>query len=134
MDAIERRTATLITPRESGTYIGSPCHAPTKRAPMTSAYIIKQHERAGVFKLDELLSTAKVSTRTSRELRNVQTEERGVKVAIVDLKDVELYESIHRAMPREAEAEREKRARSSPPERQRLTAGEFYGEVAPLAP
>src|SRR5262249_32374055 len=40
-----------------------------------------------------------------------QTEPWGVKVSIVEIKDVELPQTMQRAMARQAEAEREKRAK-----------------------
>src|SRR5205807_1411523 len=40
-----------------------------------------------------------------------QTEPWGIKVSIVEVKDVELPQSMQRAMARQAEAEREKRAK-----------------------
>ncbi|HEY3111632.1 MAG TPA: SPFH domain-containing protein, partial [Chloroflexota bacterium] len=42
---------------------------------------------------------------------DTQTEPWGVKVSTVEVKDVELPESMQRAMARQAEAEREKRAK-----------------------
>ena len=46
-----------------------------------------------------------------REILDVQTEEWGVKVTVVELRDIQLPESMQRAMARQAEAEREKRAK-----------------------
>jgi regulator of protease activity HflC (stomatin/prohibitin superfamily) len=43
------------------------------------------------------------------------TEEWGVVVTLVELKDIQLPETMKRAMARQAEAEREKRAKISPP-------------------
>jgi regulator of protease activity HflC (stomatin/prohibitin superfamily) len=46
-----------------------------------------------------------------REILAVQTEAWGVVVTLVELKDIQLPESMKRAMARQAEAEREKRAK-----------------------
>ncbi|WP_430503062.1 SPFH domain-containing protein [Micromonospora trifolii] len=42
-----------------------------------------------------------------REILDVATAERGVVVTLVELKDIQLPESMNRAMARQAEAERE---------------------------
>ena len=46
-----------------------------------------------------------------QEIIDEQTEPWGVKVSVVEVKDVELPQSMQRAMARQAEAEREKRAK-----------------------
>lgn len=61
--------------------------------------------------LDELLSQR---DKVNAELQTVideQTEPRGVKVTAVEVKDVDLPQSMQRAMAMQAEAEREKRAK-----------------------
>src|SRR5207302_2292605 len=56
-----------------------------------------------------------------------QTEEWGVKVTLVELKDIQLPDSMQRAMARqpEAEAEREKRAKIIAAQGEALAAGEL---------
>ena len=61
--------------------------------------------------LDETLSETERINQNIREILDVQTEEWGVQVTLVELKDIQLPESMKRAMAREAEAEREKRAK-----------------------
>ena len=51
------------------------------------------------------------STWTSAQILDVTTVEWGVEVTLVELKDIQLPESMKRAMARQAEAEREKRAK-----------------------
>src|SRR3978361_782824 len=63
--------------------------------------------------VDETLSETDKITVNIREILDVQTEDWGVKVTVVELKDIQLPESMQRAMARQAEAEREKRATSS---------------------
>ena len=55
----------------------------------------------------------------------MQTEAWGVKVSVVELKDIQLPESMKRAMARQAEAEREKRAKIIAAEGEALAAGEL---------
>jgi regulator of protease activity HflC (stomatin/prohibitin superfamily) len=65
----------------------------------------------GQVDLDTLLShREKVNERLQRII-DEQTEPWGVKVTIVEVKDVELPQSMQRAMAKQAEAEREKRAK-----------------------
>jgi regulator of protease activity HflC (stomatin/prohibitin superfamily) len=61
--------------------------------------------------LDELLSETDGINQNIREILDVQTEEWGVKVTVVELRDIQLPDSMQRAMARQAEAEREKRAK-----------------------
>jgi regulator of protease activity HflC (stomatin/prohibitin superfamily) len=61
--------------------------------------------------LDELLSGREEVNQKLQKIIDEQTEPWGVKVVIVEVKDVELPQSMQRAMARQAEAEREKRAK-----------------------
>jgi len=61
--------------------------------------------------LDELLANREHINEKLAQIIDVQTEPWGVKVSIVEVKDVELPETMQRAMARQAEAEREKRAK-----------------------
>ena len=61
--------------------------------------------------LDEPLSETDAINQNTREILDVQTEEWGVKVTVVELRDIQLPDSMKRAMARQAEAEREKRAK-----------------------
>src|SRR5665648_477098 len=61
--------------------------------------------------LDHLLTEReKINTRL-QEIIDEQTDPWGVKVSIVEIKDVEVPASMQRAMARQAEAERERRAK-----------------------
>ena len=55
----------------------------------------------------------------------MQTEGWGVEVTLVELKDIQLPETMKRAMARQAEAEREKRAKIIAAEGEALAAGEL---------
>ncbi len=61
--------------------------------------------------LDDLLSEREKINLELQQIIDLQTEPWGVKVSIVEVKDVELPTSMQRAMARQAEAEREKRAK-----------------------
>ena len=75
--------------------------------------------------LDETLSETDIINQNIREILDVQTEEWGVKVTVVELKDIQLPETMQRAMARQAEAEREKRAKIIAAEGEALAAGEL---------
>ncbi len=65
----------------------------------------------GEYELDELLSQReKINQRLSRILDEA-TDAWGVKVSMVEIKDVQLPEEMRRAIARQAEAERERRAK-----------------------
>ncbi len=65
----------------------------------------------GQHTLDEALAETDVINANIREILDVATLEWGVEVTLVELKDIQLPESMKRAMARQAEAEREKRAK-----------------------
>ena len=65
----------------------------------------------GQSELDELLAERKKINRDLQVIIDEQTERWGVKVTAVEIKDVELPATMQRAMAKQAEAEREKRAK-----------------------
>jgi regulator of protease activity HflC (stomatin/prohibitin superfamily) len=65
----------------------------------------------GQHTLDETLSETDRINLDIREILDVTTVEWGVEVTLVELKDIQLPETMKRAMARQAEAEREKRAK-----------------------
>jgi hypothetical protein len=75
--------------------------------------------------LDETLSETEKINQNIREILDVQTEDWGVEVTLVELKDIQLPETMKRAMARQAEAEREKRAKIIAAEGEALAAGEL---------
>jgi regulator of protease activity HflC (stomatin/prohibitin superfamily) len=75
--------------------------------------------------LDETLSETETINKNIREILDVQTEEWGIQVTTVELKDIQLPETMKRAMARQAEAEREKRAKIIAAEGEALAAGEL---------
>ncbi|MFC8503443.1 slipin family protein [Pedococcus sp. NPDC057267] len=65
----------------------------------------------GQHTLDETLSETDRINLDIRQILDVTTTEWGVEVTLVELKDIQLPESMKRAMAKQAEAEREKRAK-----------------------
>ncbi|MBN2488223.1 MAG: slipin family protein [Methanosarcinaceae archaeon] len=65
----------------------------------------------GQIELDEVLSQRETINRDIQELLDVSTDPWGIKVTAVTLRDVSLPETMLRAIAKQAEAEREKRAR-----------------------
>lgn len=77
------------------------------------AYIAQATLRAviGQHTLDDALTSTEDLNKHVRDILDVQTEPWGVKVTLVELKNIQLPDAMKRAMAKEAEAEREKRAK-----------------------
>lgn len=65
----------------------------------------------GKAELDEILAERERLNESLQKIIDEQTEPWGVKVSTVEIKDVEIPEQMQRAMARQAEAERERRAK-----------------------
>lgn len=65
----------------------------------------------GQAELDDLLTEREKVNRRLQEIIDAHTEPWGVKVSVVEVKDVDLPEAMKRSMARQAEAERERRAK-----------------------
>jgi regulator of protease activity HflC (stomatin/prohibitin superfamily) len=65
----------------------------------------------GKAELDQLLAERERLNEDLQQIIDEQTEPWGVKVTTVEIKDVEIPEQMQRAMARQAEAERERRAK-----------------------
>ncbi|SFB81630.1 Regulator of protease activity HflC, stomatin/prohibitin superfamily [Flexibacter flexilis DSM 6793] len=94
--------------------------------------IIGQHT------LDEVLREREQINATLQKIVDQTTEPWGVKIEMVEMKDVEIPEGMQRAMAREAEAIREKRARMVKAEAEldasiKLTQGAKEMEGSPIA-
>lgn len=72
--------------------------------------------------LDEALSETDILNANIRTILDEATLDWGVEVTLVELKDIQLPESMKRAMARQAEAEREKRAKIIAAEGESLAA------------
>ena len=76
----------------------------------------------GQHTLDEILAETDRINLDIREILDVTTLDWGVEVTLVELKDIQLPEGMKRAMARQAEAEREKRAKIINAEGEHLAA------------
>ena len=85
----------------------------------------------GQHTLDETLSETDRINVDIREILDVTTVDWGVEVTLVELKDIQLPESMKRAMARQAEAEREKRAKIISAEGESLAAAAL-GEASDI--
>ena len=65
----------------------------------------------GQFQLDQLLSQTSTINEQIKNVIDTHTEPWGVEVTAVEIKDIALPENMQRAMAKEAEAERERRAK-----------------------
>jgi regulator of protease activity HflC (stomatin/prohibitin superfamily) len=79
----------------------------------------------GQHTLDQTLAETDTINQSIRQILDVQTEAWGVVVTLVELKDIQLPDSMQRAMARQAEAEREKRAKIIAAQGESLAAGEL---------
>ncbi len=81
--------------------------------------------------LDEVLSQTSSINEKINAILDVATEKWGVYVSTVELKDIQLPDSMQRAMAKQAEAEREKRAKIIAAEGEQLSATKL-GEAADI--
>ena len=65
----------------------------------------------GQASLDDVLANREAINQNLQRIIDEQTEPWGIKVSTVEVKDVEMPQTMQRAMARQAEAEREKRAK-----------------------
>jgi regulator of protease activity HflC (stomatin/prohibitin superfamily) len=109
-DNITAKTAavcffSVVDARKVVTKIEDPYNATSQIAQTTLRSVLGQHE------LDELLSNRDKINAQLQAIVDRQTEGWGIKVNAIEVKDVEIPESMQRAMARQAEAERERRAK-----------------------
>ncbi len=95
----------VFTPTEAVVKIEDYRRATWQIAQTTLRNVIGQSE------LDELLAHREKINEQLQHIIDEQTEPWGIKVTLVEIKDVELPSTMQRAMAKQAEAEREKRAK-----------------------
>jgi regulator of protease activity HflC (stomatin/prohibitin superfamily) len=95
----------VIDPMKAVLQVENFLHATSQVALTTLRSTVGQAE------LDELLAERDRLNRRLQEVIDGHTEPWGVKVSAVEVKDVDLPERMQRAMARQAEAERERRAK-----------------------
>jgi regulator of protease activity HflC (stomatin/prohibitin superfamily) len=85
--------------------VQDPLQAINQIAQTTLRSVVGQHE------LDELLSNREAINAKLKEIIDRQTEEWGIQILSVEIKDVTIPENMKRAIAQQAEAERERRAK-----------------------
>ena len=95
----------VVNPRDAVNKVANYINASSQIAQTTLRSVLGQSS------LDELLANREKINATLQRIIDEQTEPWGVKVSTVEIKDVELPSTMQRAMAKQAEAEREKRAK-----------------------
>jgi regulator of protease activity HflC (stomatin/prohibitin superfamily) len=95
----------IVAPKDAIVQIENFMVATSQIAQTTLRSVLGQHQ------LDELLSEREKINAILQGIIDEQTAPWGIKVSIVEVKDVEIPQSMQRAMARQAEAERERRAK-----------------------
>jgi regulator of protease activity HflC (stomatin/prohibitin superfamily) len=95
----------VVDPKSAVVQIENYMVATSQIAQTTLRSVLGQHS------LDELLSEREKINAILQSIIDEQTAPWGIKVSIVEVKDVEIPQGMQRAMARQAEAERERRAK-----------------------
>ncbi len=95
----------IINPEDAIVKIENFMTATSQIAQTTLRNVVGQSE------LDELLSKREKISQSLQKIIDESTDPWGIKVSIVELKDVEIPPNMQRAMAKQAEAERERRAK-----------------------
>src|SRR5881227_1058692 len=95
----------IVAPKDAIVQVENFMVATSQIAQTTLRSVLGQHQ------LDELLSEREKINAILQEIIDESTAPWGIKVSIVEVKDVEIPQGMQRAMARQAEAERERRAK-----------------------
>jgi regulator of protease activity HflC (stomatin/prohibitin superfamily) len=95
----------IVAPKDAIVQVENFMVATSQIAQTTLRSVLGQHQ------LDELLSEREKINTILQEIIDEATGPWGIKVSIVEVKDVEIPSGMQRAMARQAEAERERRAK-----------------------
>src|SRR3982751_899910 len=95
----------IVKPEDAIVQVENFMVATSQIAQTTLRSVLGQHQ------LDELLSERDKINSILQEIIDEATSPWGIKVSIVEVKDVEIPQGMQRAMARQAEAERERRAK-----------------------
>src|SRR4051794_22021309 len=95
----------IVAPKDAIVQVENFMVATSQIAQTTLRSVLGQHQ------LDELLSEREKINSILQAIIDEQTAPWGIKVSIVEVKDVEIPQGMQRAMARQAEAERERRAK-----------------------
>lgn len=113
----------VVNPVDAVIKVMDPVHATSQLAQTTLRSVLGQSE------LDELLAHREAINQRLQQIIDEGTEPWGIKVSMVEVRDVELPASMQRAMAAQAEAERERRAKIIHAEGE-LQAAEKLAEAA----
>lgn len=95
----------IVDPARAVIQVAHPVEATSQLAQTTLRSVLGQHE------LDEMLSQRDKLNLDIQQILDHATDAWGIKVATVEIKHIDLNESMIRAMARQAEAERTRRAK-----------------------
>lgn len=95
----------VVDPNEAVVNVADYIRATSQIAQTTLRSVLGQSS------LDDLLSQRERINQRLQQIIDEHTEPWGIKVSVVEVKDVELPQTMQRAMARQAEAERDKRAK-----------------------
>jgi regulator of protease activity HflC (stomatin/prohibitin superfamily) len=95
----------IVDPAKAIVQVANPFEATSQLAQTTLRSVLGQHE------MDDLLAQRDKLNADIQRILDQNTEAWGIKVANVEIKDVDLDESMIRAMAKQAEAERTRRAK-----------------------
>jgi regulator of protease activity HflC (stomatin/prohibitin superfamily) len=95
----------IIDPQKAVIQVASFLNATNLLAQTTLRAVLGKHE------LDQLLAEREQLNLDIQKILDAQTDAWGIKVSTVEIKDVDLNETMVRAIARQAEAERERRAK-----------------------
>jgi regulator of protease activity HflC (stomatin/prohibitin superfamily) len=115
----------VVKPEDSVIKVFDHRYATSQISQTTLRSVIGQSE------LDEVLAHREKINQTLQRIIDEQTDPWGVKVSIVEIKEVELPQAMQRAISAQAEAERERRAKVVHAEGERQ-AGEKLAEAAKI--
>ena len=117
----------IVDPGKAVLQVANPYDATSQVAQTTLRSVLGQHE------MDDLLSQRDKLNSDIAVILDQATEAWGIKVANVEIKDVDLDESMIRAMAKQAEAERTRRAKIIHAEGESQAAEMLVREAEPLA-
>jgi regulator of protease activity HflC (stomatin/prohibitin superfamily) len=115
----------VIDPNKAIVEVENYVYATSQLAQTTLRSVLGQAE------LDDLLASRERLNQELQQILDHQTDPWGIKVSAVEVKHVDLPENMQRAMARQAEAEREKRAKIIHAEGE-LTASEKLSQAATI--
>jgi regulator of protease activity HflC (stomatin/prohibitin superfamily) len=95
----------VVEPRKAVVEVENYLHATSQLSQTTLRSVLGQAE------LDDLLSQRERLNQQLQHILDTETEPWGIKVSAVEVKNVDLPQEMQRAMAKQAEAEREKRAK-----------------------